>query len=79
MTPQYVKSLDGKPGILSLALREQYDTRVKAKVVKGVPFVVPGGRFNEMYGWDSYFETLGLLVGESNERNTESIRREMFP
>jgi neutral trehalase len=19
-------------------------------------FVVPGGRFNEMYGWDSYFE-----------------------
>src|SRR5207237_9460216 len=29
---------------------------------KGVPFVVPGGRFNEMYGWDSYFETLGLLV-----------------
>jgi alpha,alpha-trehalase len=26
-----------------------------------VPFVVPGGRFNEMYGWDSYFETLGLI------------------
>ena len=23
---------------------------------EGVPFVVPGGRFNEMYGWDSYFE-----------------------
>src|SRR5207253_9116952 len=23
--------------------------------------VVPGGRFNEMYGWDSYFEILGLL------------------
>ena len=19
------------------------------------PYVVPGGRFNEMYGWDSYF------------------------
>ncbi len=25
------------------------------------PFVVPGGRFNEMYGWDSYFIVLGLL------------------
>jgi len=25
------------------------------------PFVVPGGRFQEMYGWDSYFQTLGLL------------------
>ncbi len=25
------------------------------------PYVVPGGRFNEMYGWDSYFIQLGLL------------------
>jgi alpha,alpha-trehalase len=24
------------------------------------PYVVPGGRFNEMYGWDSYFIVLGL-------------------
>ena len=26
------------------------------------PFVVPGGRFNEMYGWDSYFIIRGLLT-----------------
>lgn len=25
------------------------------------PYVVPGGRFNEMYGWDSYFIQVGLL------------------
>jgi len=25
------------------------------------PYVVPGGRFNEMYGWDSYFMQVGLL------------------
>jgi alpha,alpha-trehalase len=25
------------------------------------PYVVPGGRFNEMYGWDSFFIQLGLL------------------
>ncbi|HJR09586.1 MAG TPA: trehalase family glycosidase [Pyrinomonadaceae bacterium] len=25
------------------------------------PYVVPGGRFNEMYGWDSYFTNVGLL------------------
>jgi alpha,alpha-trehalase len=25
------------------------------------PYVVPGGRFNEMYGWDSAFIVLGLL------------------
>src|SRR5690606_33406820 len=27
-------------------------------------YVVPGGKFNEMYGWDSYFIELGLI--ESN-------------
>ena len=27
------------------------------------PYVVPGGRFNEMYGWDSYFIQVGLLRG----------------
>ncbi len=26
------------------------------------PYVVPGGRFNEQYGWDSYFILLGLLA-----------------
>jgi alpha,alpha-trehalase len=25
------------------------------------PYVVPGGRFNEMYGWDSHFIQVGLL------------------
>jgi alpha,alpha-trehalase len=34
------------------------------------PYVVPGGRFNEMYGWDSYFIVLGL---ESEHR--ESLAR----
>lgn len=56
MTPAFVRSLKGKHGLLTLALE-----RAKDGKVQGVPFVVPGGRFNEMYGWDSYFEALGLL------------------
>jgi alpha,alpha-trehalase len=32
------------------------------------PYVVPGGRFNEMYGWDSYFIQLGLLRDGEVER-----------
>ncbi len=56
ITPQYVRGLEGKHGILSLAL-----DRTPSGAYVGVPFVVPGGRFNEMYGWDSYFEVLGLL------------------
>lgn len=61
ITPQYVFSINEKPGILSLALRDVVDGESGEAVVQGVAFVVPGGRFNEMYGWDSYFETLGLL------------------
>jgi alpha,alpha-trehalase len=34
------------------------------------PYVVPGGRFNEMYGWDSYFIQLGLL----NDNQTEMAK-----
>ncbi len=55
ISPEYVKSINNQPGILSLKLEQQGDE------VTGVPFVVPGGRFNEMYGWDSYFEAVGLL------------------
>ncbi len=53
---KFVKSINDKPGILSLKLEE------KNGEIKGVPFVVPGGRFNEMYGWDSYFESVGLML-----------------
>ncbi|MEX0275105.1 MAG: trehalase family glycosidase [Flavobacteriaceae bacterium] len=52
ISPEYVKSIDQRPGILSLGIVDG----------KGVPFVVPGGRFNEMYGWDSYFQGVGLLL-----------------
>jgi alpha,alpha-trehalase len=30
-------------------------------------YVVPGGRFNEMYGWDSYFIILGLIADHRGE------------
>ncbi|KAI0833631.1 trehalase-domain-containing protein [Trametes gibbosa] len=59
--PVFVKSLNNKPGILALAMQE-VDNGKGQKVLKGIPFVVPGARFNELYNWDSYFISLGLLV-----------------
>jgi alpha,alpha-trehalase len=56
ITGEFVRDLDGAHGILSLAL----ETNVDGKIT-GAPYVVPGGRFNELYCWDSYFITLGLL------------------
>lgn len=58
ISPEYVLSLNKKPGILALALQ------TKNNKTTGVPFVVPGGRFNEMYGWDSYFIAMGLLIDD---------------
>ncbi|OAX82906.1 neutral trehalase [Emergomyces africanus] len=63
-TPEYVKELNDKPGLLALAVEEYTNTNTGMKDLRGVPFVVPGGRFNEFYGWDSYMESLGLLVSD---------------
>jgi alpha,alpha-trehalase len=54
--PEWSASLGDLHGPLSLALEQ----RAGASLT-GVPYVVPGGRFDEMYGWDSYFILLGLL------------------
>eukprot|EP00835_Amoeboradix_gromovi_P006104 NODE_661_length_5437_cov_0.370925.p1 type:complete len:765 gc:universal NODE_661_length_5437_cov_0.370925:546-2840(+) len=65
ITPLYVKSINLKPGILALKLDKISSIDDSGHIItkiQGTPFVVPGGRFNEMYGWDSYFEALGLLV-----------------
>ncbi|KIK10222.1 glycoside hydrolase family 37 protein [Laccaria amethystina LaAM-08-1] len=59
--PTFVKSLNSKPGILALAMNEVDDGK-GGKTLKGIPFIVPGARFNELYNWDSYFIALGLLV-----------------
>ncbi|KAJ2497832.1 alpha,alpha-trehalase nth1 [Coemansia sp. RSA 1972] len=61
ITPQYVKSINDEFGILTLAAEVSRDAGGRL-VYQPLPFVVPGGRFNEQYGWDSYFEALGLLV-----------------
>ena len=31
------------------------------------PYIVPGGRFREIYYWDSYFTSLGLQVSKRND------------
>lgn len=66
VTVEWVRELTRRSahGLLTLAYDEAHHA---------LPFVVPGGRFNEMYGWDSYFIALGLLqsstdVADASER-----------
>lgn len=42
------------------------------------PYVVPGGRFNEMYGWDSYFITVGLLEAGRLERAKHMVDNHLY-
>jgi alpha,alpha-trehalase len=57
ITGAFVRNLDGAHGLMSLKLQ----LNAAGEPVSGVPYVVPGGRFNELYCWDSYFIVLGLL------------------
>jgi alpha,alpha-trehalase len=45
--PLFVKSLNSKPGLLALAMNE-VDDSTGGKTLKGIPFIVPGARFNEV-------------------------------
>jgi len=61
---EYVRDLNKAPGLLAIAMEEWIDPATGKKDLHGLPFVVPGGRFNELYGWDSYMESLGLLIND---------------
>jgi alpha,alpha-trehalase len=63
ITPELIRDMNEKPGLLAVAVEKVEGSDGKV-TLKGLPFVVPGGRFNELYGWDSYMESLGLLVND---------------
>jgi alpha,alpha-trehalase len=42
------------------------------------PYVVPGGRFNEMYGWDSYFIQVGLLADGETDRARDMVENFLY-
>ncbi|MCH9632121.1 MAG: Periplasmic trehalase [Chlamydiae bacterium] len=64
------KKLDEKPGLLALSS--------EANPLQGNPFVVPGGRFNEMYGWDSYFIIEGLLQSNRFELALSMLKHLLY-
>ena len=67
--PANVKDLETKCGVevkpLPKVIHKLGEINTNTFYPQGVlylpqPYVVPGGRFNEMYGWDSYFIIRGL-------------------
>ncbi len=75
-TPAAVASAHQQCGVeirhLPRKITHMGDVRVAEIPVEGLlylpnRYVVPGGRFNEMYGWDSYFIILGLVKDKRSE------------
>ncbi|PKI85403.1 alpha,alpha-trehalase [Malassezia vespertilionis] len=60
-TPEYARNLNSRPGLLAIAMEARVDPNNGLVDMCGIPFVVPGARFNELYNWDSYFIALGLI------------------
>lgn len=73
----YVRDLNKAPGLLAVAM-DEVTLRNGEKTLQGVPFVVPGGRFNELYGWDSYMESLGLIINERVDLAKAMVRHFCF-
>ena len=69
VTADFVQSLNDKPGLLALEM----DVDLMTKDLTGLPFIVPGGRFNELYNWDSYFCAISMI--ESHPFVVKSILR----
>lgn len=61
ITPEYMRDLNTRPGLLAIAMKPKIDPANGLVDMEGIPFVVPGARFNELYNWDSYFIALGLI------------------
>jgi len=78
ITPGGIRDLNDKPGLLALAMESYENKRTGATELRGLPFVVPGGRFNEMYGWDSYMESIGLIANERSDLAKSMVQNFCF-
>ncbi|RDW91305.1 trehalase [Coleophoma crateriformis] len=78
ITPEAVRDMNAKPGLLAVAMEKVLNPVTGKMELKGLPFVVPGGRFNELYGWDSYMESLGLLVNDKVDLAKSMVQNFIF-
>ncbi|KAG9941525.1 trehalase-domain-containing protein, partial [Aureobasidium melanogenum] len=75
---EYVRDLNEAPGLLALEMERVEDTPEGEPDYRGLPFIVPGGRFNELYGWDSYMTALGLLIHDREDLAKNMVKHFCF-
>lgn len=78
ITDETYRELNKKPGLLALDMEEVTDPVSGDTTMRGLPFIVPGGCFNELYNWDSYFIAIGLLADGRVDLVTALVRNFIF-
>ena len=72
------KTLEENIEILWGYLTRQPDKAGGSLIPLPYPYIVPGGRFGEIYYWDSYFTMLGLKVSGRNEMIGNMVKNFSF-
>ena len=76
LLPEYLNNepwnVNAENGILAMSMDGQSSS------LHPLEYVVPGHRFNEFYGWDSYFCALGLLAIGELDRAIDIFRHYTF-
>jgi alpha,alpha-trehalase len=77
-----LKAVLGDDGMRRVAIRtlprDVLSVREHGLLYLPHPYVVPGGRFNEMYGWDSYFIQVGLLHDGELDRARDMVENFLY-
>ena len=81
--PRIAKACHVEVRRLPQSIRQLGDFDAATLPVQGLlylphPYVVPGGFFNEMYGWDSYFIELGLLADHHEALARDMVDNALF-
>jgi alpha,alpha-trehalase len=72
LTPEQLRTLELRP------LPEKVAPNQHGLLYLPRPYVVPGGRFNEMYGWDSYFIQVGLLADDELQLARDMVENFLY-
>ena len=62
---EYIQSLNERPGVLALDMVPSQGD-IDDGDLEALPFIVPGGCFNELYNWDSAFCAIGMLESSTD-------------
>ncbi|KAH7346714.1 glycoside hydrolase family 37 protein [Rhexocercosporidium sp. MPI-PUGE-AT-0058] len=78
ITPEYVKSLAERPGLLALAVENTSNFPTAMDGIRALPYVISGRGHDKLHGWDTYFNVLGLLASDRIDLAKSSVQHMCF-